>query len=60
MEAQSQPGQIVLKTLSRENPSQKWACGVTQSVGPDFKPQDNNNKKKRRQKKNIAVDIISN
>jgi hypothetical protein len=37
---QSQPRQMIHKTLSGKNPSQKWAGGgVTQSVGPDFKPQ---------------------
>jgi hypothetical protein len=36
---QSQPGQIVLETLSRKNPSQKRAGGVAQDVGPEFKPQ---------------------
>jgi hypothetical protein len=36
----SQPGQIVLQTLSQTtNPSQKGAGGVTQGVGPEFKPQ---------------------
>jgi hypothetical protein len=36
---QSQPGQIVQETLSRKNSSQKRARGVTQGVGPEFKPQ---------------------
>jgi hypothetical protein len=35
----SQPGQIVCEILSRKNPSQKRAGGVTQGVGPEFKPQ---------------------
>jgi hypothetical protein len=35
---QSQYGQIVLKTLSQKIPSQKRADGVTQGVGPEFKP----------------------
>jgi hypothetical protein len=35
---QSQPGQIVRKTLSPKNPSQKRAGGVAQGVGPEFKP----------------------
>jgi hypothetical protein len=43
---QSQPGQIVLKTLSRKNLSQKRAGGVAQSVGPEFKPQYWKKKKK--------------
>jgi hypothetical protein len=36
---QSQPGQIVLETLSRKNQSQKRAGGVAEGVGPEFKPQ---------------------
>jgi hypothetical protein len=36
---QSQPRQIVPKTLSRKNPSQKRAGGLAQCVGPEFKPQ---------------------
>jgi hypothetical protein len=35
----SQPGQIVYKTVSQKNPSQKRAVGVAQGVGPEFKPQ---------------------
>jgi hypothetical protein len=35
---QSQPRQIVQKTLSRKNPSQRRAGGVAQDVGPEFKP----------------------
>jgi hypothetical protein len=34
---QSQPRQIVYKTLSQENTSQKRAGGVAQGVGPEFK-----------------------
>jgi hypothetical protein len=33
------PWQILLKTLSQKNPSQKRACGVAQGVGPEFKLQ---------------------
>jgi hypothetical protein len=34
------PGQIVPKTLSQKNSSQKKkAGGVSQGVGPEFKPQ---------------------
>jgi hypothetical protein len=44
-EDQSQPGQIVRETLSRKNPSQKRAGGVTQGVGPQFKPQYSKKKK---------------
>jgi hypothetical protein len=45
---QSHPRQIVLKTLSRKNPSQKRAGGVAQGEGPEFRSQskkrnDNNN-----------------
>jgi hypothetical protein len=36
---QSQPRQIVRKTLSRKYPSQKRAGGVAQGEGPEFKPQ---------------------
>jgi hypothetical protein len=34
---QSQPGGIVLETLSLKTPSQKRAGGVAQGVGPEFK-----------------------
>jgi hypothetical protein len=37
--AGSQPGQIVLKTLSQNNPSQKTADGVAQGIGPVLKSQ---------------------
>jgi hypothetical protein len=47
---QSQPGQIVQETLSRKNSSQKRARGVTQGVGPEFKPQY--------WKKKIEIDIL--
>jgi hypothetical protein len=47
----SQPRQIVHKTLSRKNPSQKRAGGVAQGVGPEFKPQYQ--KKKKKEKKNF-------
>jgi hypothetical protein len=43
---QSQPGQIVLKTLSRKNPSPKRARGVAQGVGSEFKPSYHKKKKK--------------
>jgi hypothetical protein len=36
---QSQPGQIVCKTLSQKKKSQKRADGVAQGAGPEFKPQ---------------------
>jgi hypothetical protein len=39
IEVESQPRQIVCETLSRKNLSQKRAGGVTQGVGPEFKPQ---------------------
>jgi hypothetical protein len=47
----SQPGQIVCKTPSRKNPSQKRADGVAQGVGPKFKPQYCKKKKKKKEKK---------
>jgi hypothetical protein len=31
-------GQLVLETLSGKNPSQQRAGGVTQGIGPEFKP----------------------
>jgi hypothetical protein len=34
----SQPGQIVCKTLSQKNSSQKRADRVAQDVGSEFKP----------------------
>jgi hypothetical protein len=43
---QSQPGEIVRKTLSWKNPSQKRAGGMAQGVGPEFKPQYCKKKKK--------------
>jgi hypothetical protein len=43
----SQPRQIVHKTLSQKNPSQKTADGVTQSTGTEFKSQYCKEKKKR-------------
>jgi hypothetical protein len=45
-EVQSQPRQIVLKTLSQKNPSQKRAGGVAQGLGPEFKPQYHQKKKR--------------
>jgi hypothetical protein len=47
IEARSQPGQIVLETLSWKNPSQKRTDGVAQGVGPEFKPQYCKKKKKK-------------
>jgi hypothetical protein len=44
----SQPGEVVLKTLSQKNPSQKRAGGVAQGVGPEFKLQYQKKKKKKR------------
>jgi hypothetical protein len=41
---QSQPRQVVLKTLSRKNPSEKRAGEVAHGVGPDFKSQYYKNK----------------
>jgi hypothetical protein len=42
----SQPRQIVHETLPQENPSQKRAGEVAQSVGSEFKPQYRKKKKK--------------
>jgi hypothetical protein len=39
IEVESEPGQMVRETLSRENLSQKRAGGVAQGVGPEFKLQ---------------------
>jgi hypothetical protein len=47
MEVQSQPGQIVLETLSQKNPSQKKPGGLAQGVGPDFIPSITKKKKKK-------------
>jgi hypothetical protein len=44
----SQPGQIVLETLSQKNPSQKRTGGVAQGVGPEFKSQHHKKKKKKK------------
>jgi hypothetical protein len=44
---QSQPRQIVLKTLSQKNPPCKRAHGVVQGLGPEFKPQYSKKKKKK-------------
>jgi hypothetical protein len=43
---QSQPRKIFHETLSQKHPSQKRAGGVTQGVGPEFKPQNRKKKKK--------------
>jgi hypothetical protein len=43
---QSQPGQVVLETLSQKNPSQKRVGRVAQGVGLEFKPQNQKKKKK--------------
>jgi hypothetical protein len=40
------PSQIVHKTLSPKNPSQKGVGGVAQGVGPEFKPYYCTKKKK--------------
>jgi hypothetical protein len=45
---QSQPGQIVHKTLSQRNHHKKRAGGVAQSEGPEFKPQYLKKKKKKK------------
>jgi hypothetical protein len=43
----NKPRQIVLKTLSRKNPSQKKAGGVAQGESHEFKPQYLLKKKKK-------------
>jgi ribosomal protein L44E len=43
---QSQPGQKVHKTLSRNNPSHKRADRVAQGIGSEFNPQYHTHKKK--------------
>jgi hypothetical protein len=53
----SQPGQIVRKTLSQKYLSQKWAGGVAQGVGPEFKHQYCKNKTK--QKQTTALNLTS-
>jgi hypothetical protein len=45
--AQSQPGQIVCKTLYQKYPSQKRAGEVAQGVGPEFKPQNCQKERKK-------------
>jgi hypothetical protein len=50
IEVRSQPGQTVLETLSRKNPSHKMVGVVTQGVGPEFKPQHCKKKKKKKSK----------
>jgi hypothetical protein len=52
VKVQTQPGQIVRKTLSWKNPSQKKAGGVGQGEGPETKPQY-----KKRKPKNISYAI---
>jgi hypothetical protein len=47
MVLQSQPGQIVLKTLAQKNLSRKRTGGVAQGVGPEFKPQNCKKKQKK-------------
>jgi hypothetical protein len=51
--------QTVRETLSRKNPSQKRAGGVTQGVGPEFKPQYcKKNKNKNKNKKTTKTGDI--
>jgi hypothetical protein len=45
---QGQPRQIILETLAQKNPSHKWAGGVAEGVGPEFKPQYHKKKKKKK------------
>jgi hypothetical protein len=46
IKVQSQPRQIVCRTLSRKNPSQKRIGGMAQGIGPEFKLQYCQKKKK--------------
>jgi hypothetical protein len=55
IEIQSQPGQIVLETLSQKNLSQKRAGGVAQGEGPEFKPQYSKKKKKKKNREQVKV-----
>jgi hypothetical protein len=61
---QSQPRQIVHKTLSqkKKKKSQNRAGGVTQGVGPEFKPQSCKKKKAKKEKKHwvevVKADIF--
>jgi hypothetical protein len=48
---QSQPGQIVHKTLSQKYPTQKSAGGVAQGVGLEFKLQYCKKKKEKEKEK---------
>jgi hypothetical protein len=58
--------QIVCETLSQKHSTQKRAGGVSQGVGPEFKPQycqkkknnNNNKKKKKKKKKTRAGDVV--
>jgi hypothetical protein len=43
---QSHPGQVVLETYLKTNPSQKRASGVAQGIHPEFKPQYHKKEKK--------------
>jgi hypothetical protein len=48
IKVQSQPGQIVLKTLSQKTLHKNRAGGVVQGGGPEFKPQYCQKKKKKK------------
>jgi hypothetical protein len=50
---QGQPRQIILETLAQKNPSHKWAGGVAEGVGPEFKPQYHKKKKKKKEKEGL-------
>jgi hypothetical protein len=45
----TQLGQILCKTLSRKNPSQKRSGGMAERVGPEFKPQCHKRQNKKTQ-----------
>jgi hypothetical protein len=59
IEVLSQPGQIVRKTLSQQNPSQKGAGGVTQGIGPKFKPSKKRNEIMSFPRKSMEMEINS-
>jgi hypothetical protein len=51
---QSQPWQIVLKTLSKKKPVTKRGSGMAQGVGLEFKPQYCKKKKKERKRQHTT------
>jgi hypothetical protein len=55
---QSQPGQIVHKTLPQKYLSQKGTGGLAQGVDPEFKPQYCKRKRKKERKRRKKTVII--